>query len=116
MKPRYFLPQGLIGLWPLLFAATCQKTTPQAATFATLQAAGAAIDSYRASYEAAFAQGKIDVAAKQRCDVQFNVANEAIIAAAKAARDGFNATTPAEVNQAVNSFIKLVVLLVPPKP
>jgi len=95
----------------------CQTTaTPQATMFATLQASAAGIDSFRASYETAFAAGQIDAAKRTQLDAQYNKANDTIIVAARAARDGMALSTPAEVDAAVRSFVALVTTLVPPKP
>lgn len=116
-KLTFRMAMAVLAFVPLAIVASCQHTarTPQAEVFATLKAAGAGIDSYRSSYEAAAQSGTITPAQKHDCDVRFNQANEALIAAAKAARDGMNAQTPPEVQAAVKSFVDLVVLLVPPK-
>lgn len=118
VHPRTF---ALFCVFSLMVASLplfngCTTQTTQAATFATLQSAAAGIDSFRASYENAYSIGAIDTAKKVRCDEQYNRANEAIIVAARAARDGMNATTPAEVDQAVASFIAFVTTIIPPKP
>lgn len=108
---------SFLVLASLLMGAMCATTsTPQAAMFTTLQASAAGIDSFRASYENAFSLGQIDAAKRSQLDTQYNKANDAILAAARALRDGMATSTPTEVDAAVRSFIDLVVLLVPPKP
>lgn len=116
MRTLRLFPFVLALFAPLFMASQCTSPSTSTTTFRTLQAAAAGIDSFRASYEAAAVSGQISAAQKAKCDTQFNVANEAIIATARAARDGMNATTTEEVNQAVASFIGLVTTLVPPKP
>lgn len=103
---------------PVLLVACTSHVTPQAALFATLKASAAGIDSYRTSYEASAARGAISPAQKHACDVQFNKANDAIIAASRAARDAGqlgDTPTPAAVDEAVRSFVSLVTTLIPPK-
>lgn len=119
MNPLLRLPVLFLAvlLAPLFMASQCAtRTTPQATMFATLQSAAAGIDSYRTSYEAAFNAGQITLAQKQECDRRFNRANEAIIAATRALRDGQQADTPEEVDRFVRSLAELVTTLVPPKP
>lgn len=106
----------IVALSILFSLPGCSSTsrTPEAATFDTLQAAAAAIDVYRADFEAAFEAGRITPAQNARCITHYNRANEAIIAAAKTLRD-MGASTPAEVQQLVADLRDLVVAIVPPK-
>lgn len=92
----------------LFMASQCPQQTPEARTFATLQAAAAGIDEWRERYETSHRAGTITDAQKAKADEHFNRANDAIIAAARAARDGFGAQTPAEVNAAVVALIDFV--------
>ena len=121
MKPRLYsstfsLLIATVVLLPFSIAA-CQSTpqTPEAAMFATLKAAGAGIDSFRTSYEAAYRNHEISDEQKLEADRRFNKANDAIIAAAQALHDGQNAQTPAEVDQFVRSLADFVTKIVPPK-
>lgn len=117
LRCSYLVLVAVIAVGQFLFGLTgCQTTgSGPAKVFATLKAAAAGIDSYRASYESAFTAGAITATQKSEADRRYNRANDAIIAAAKVARDGLNATTPAEVDQAVASFVELIALLVPPR-
>lgn len=102
---------------PLFTGSTCAPTsTPQAVMFDTLQASAAGIDVFRASVQTEYDARRISPAQYNDFVRQYNQANEAIIAAAAALRDGMAATTPAEVDQFVRSLAKLVTTLVPPKP
>lgn len=117
LHPRTFvLIVALLATFPVGFFSACQTTTqtPQATMFATLKAAGVAIDSFRASYEDAFSLGKIDAAQRAKLDAQYNKANDAIAAALRAGAAGAS-TTPPDVDTAVRAFVALVTTIVPPK-
>jgi hypothetical protein len=105
---------AVLGVSATVTACQSIERTPQATMFATLKAAGVAIDSFRASYEDAFSLGKIDAAQRAKLDAQYNKANDAIAAAFRAGAAGAS-TTPPDVDTAVRAFVALVTTLVPPK-